>query len=639
MPKLYHAHTCKQKWGANYLYSVVQCCYAWFLEIMLYSAPMSELKTLNQIAHTLTRQPHMKEALQSALAQLIDAMGLETGWIFLIDSDAENSWWGRGYRLVAHCNLPPEMMLGNAVAWQGGCHCQTLCGQDKLKSAYNEVACSRLKKIEAKGLLVHASVPLHAPDRILGILNVAAPSWEAFTPSALELLTNVGYQMGTVIERAQLTEMLQEQRIEEQRALLEFSRQLLGRPNLDDLMQHLVGAVVSILQVDSCALLLPSRRDPKFLTFRAQIGWLSDPVKHRYRIPNDERTGSGRVMRTQRPELIYDAQQTNNLGTLRHDAEVWDWFRVEQFQSAAVVPLVVEGRSIGVLLIDTRSPRHFSENEIRFLQLMANQAAIALENVRLHETAVKRLQLEQELEVSQRIQKSMLPRQLPQVAGWEFAAMYQSARQVGGDFYDSFVLPTSDDHIGLVIADVSDKGVPAALFMALSRTMIRNTALRGHPPAKALQRANYYILEDSWSDMFLTAFYGVLNVANGRFTYAKAGHNLPLWWQAKSDTFEELDADGIVLGILNEIDLAEHEITVAPHDVLVLYTDGVTEALNEDDEEFGVERLKTAVHTAIHATPSASAENIIEEILTAVRAFAQDAPQTDDFTLLVVVRQ
>jgi sigma-B regulation protein RsbU (phosphoserine phosphatase) len=397
-------------------------------------------------------------------------------------------------------------------------------------------------------------------------------------------------------------------------------------------MAYLVEEVRRLLRVDACAVLLVRREDPGYLRFRAAAGWRSDPVANQYCVPADERSGSGRVMRTQRPLVLEDLRQP--------EPAPWttDWLTDEGFESAAIVPLIAEGRSIGALVIDMRQPRHFDDSEIRLLQLMANQAALAIEKARLHHEEIKRHRIEEELAVGRQIQLSMLPPGVPAVPGWEISAVYEPARQVGGDFYDFFELPGEPGRLGLVVADVSDKGVPAALFMALSRTIIRNNALRGRPPAETLIWANRFIQEDSQTDMFLTAFYAALNTNSGRLTFANAGHNRPLWWHAATGDFEELQAAGIVLGILDDVELEEGEVEVAPGDVLVFYTDGVTEAMTRSYEEFGVARLKTAVAGAVGAHLNLNAKIIVDAILDAVKSFTRDAPQSDDFTLFVVRR-
>jgi sigma-B regulation protein RsbU (phosphoserine phosphatase) len=230
----------------------------------------------------------------------------------------------------------------------------------------------------------------------------------------------------------------------------------------------------------------------------------------------------------------------------------------------------------------------------------------------------------------------MLPQACPTIPGWQFAAVYEAAQEVGGDFYDFFQLSTEPNQWGLVIADVSDKGIPAALFMALCRTTIRNSALRGWEPAQALVLANQFIQEDSWSDMFVSVFYGVL-VADGRFRYTNAGHNPPLWWH--EGQCQELTHHGIVLGVLPQIELPQHEVMISPGDVLLFYTDGVTEAMTADFEEFGEERLQTAVNKVLAVNRSATAQEILKAVRQAIRIFTGNAPQHDDFTLFVVKRE
>ena len=589
-----------------------------------------DLTTLNQIVETLNRAVDVRGALNSALARLVELMGLETGWIFLRDPAAVEGGGLRlgGYVRIAHYNLPPALVPDDAAAWQSGCKCQRLCDEGRLTEAYNEVRCSRLASAsgDRRGLAVHASVPLRSGDRILGILNVAGPDWVSFSPRVLALLTNVGNQMGIALERARLFDLLKEQRIHEQAALLDLSNQLLGRLDLDDVVQYVVEEARRLLQADAGALLLPGE-EPGCLAFRAASGWRSDPVAGHYQVSDDEHSGPGLVMRTQRPLTVEDVE--------RSDAETCraEWLRSEGFRGHAVVPLVVDSRSIGVLVIDTREPRLLDEDEVRLLRLMANQAAIAIEKARLHREEVARQRMEQELAVGRQIQLTLLPKNLPTVPGWELDAIYQPARQVGGDFYDFFALP--GQRLGLVIADVADKGVPAALMMAVSRTIVRATAASGRRPAAALKLANTLMFKDSWSDLFVTAFYALLEPQTGRLAYANAGHNRPLWVQPSTGQVHELAAHGIALGVLKAIKLEECEIGVAPGDTVVFYTDGVTEARNGKGELFWEERLRATLEA--HAEDSA--QKIQNAILAAVEEFTDGTPLADDLTLFVIKRE
>jgi sigma-B regulation protein RsbU (phosphoserine phosphatase) len=590
---------------------------------------IQRLRLLNRIAETLNQASDVRTALQSTLPLVVDLMGLETGWVFLIDPADNDLMWGQGFHLAAHFNLPPALDLDHLPVWHANCDCQGLCLKGKLNQAYNEVRCSRLAASEGdrRQLSVHASAPLNVGGRTLGILNVAAENWSEFSPQSLALLTNIASQIGTALERARLFDILRDQRVDEQAALLELSKQLLASRSLQELMAFIVEKVRSLIDADACSLILAGS-DTEWLEFRAASGWKRDPVAADRRVPDDKHSGPGRVMRTQEPLIVEDIQS--------HDPTPWTpkWLLNEGFRGHAVLPLVVDDHSIGTMAIDFREARVLSEDELRLVQLMANQAAIAIETARLSHEEFERQRLEEELSVGRQIQLSLLPRENPTLPGWDFAAINQVARQVGGDFYDFFKLPGESDRLGMVIADVSDKGVPAALFMALSRTMIRSTALSGRSPAQALTRANELILNDSRTDLFVSAFYAVLEAQSGRFSYACAGHNRPLCLRASQGKVETVKARGTILGAFEDITMEDREMRLHPEDVLLLYTDGATEALDHRGRFFGENRLRKVLRGQV----GADAETILHAVLEAIDTFTGAVPRTDDLTLIVARR-
>jgi sigma-B regulation protein RsbU (phosphoserine phosphatase) len=259
---------------------------------------------------------------------------------------------------------------------------------------------------------------------------------------------------------------------------------------------------------------------------------------------------------------------------------------------------------------------------------------MAIENARLHQRELAAEGLERELNLGREIQLSLLPDEAPQVPGWEFATYYEPAWEVGGDFYECQPAPGQDDEMDLVVADVAGKGVPAALFMALSQTILRSTTLNGRDLAAALRRANDLILHDNRADLFLTAFYARLNTRTGHLRYVNAGHNPPLWQQSASGQLDLLPGHGTALGVFDETWLEEYEIQMAPGDCLVLYTDGVTEAMNAARQQFEDERLQAVVA----ANAGASAQTVQDAIVQAVQEFRGDTAPSDDLTLCVVRR-
>jgi len=247
---------------------------------------------------------------------------------------------------------------------------------------------------------------------------------------------------------------------------------------------------------------------------------------------------------------------------------------------------------------------------------------------------VKRQRLEQELAIGQQIQLSLLPENCPSIPGWDFAAIYRAARQVGGDLYDFILDPDHPELLHLVIADVTGKGVPAALFMALCRTVIRTEARNGRSPAELLQRTNQFLISEQRSRTFLTAFFASLNTQTGELRYAIGGHDRPYWWQAANGRLQQLNGRGMLLGAFPTIHIEDHAITLAPGDSLVLYTDGITEARHNADL-FDEARLETIIAAKAHTAVA----QLAQEILQAVVQFSGDTPQSDDITLVVLKRQ
>jgi sigma-B regulation protein RsbU (phosphoserine phosphatase) len=257
---------------------------------------------------------------------------------------------------------------------------------------------------------------------------------------------------------------------------------------------------------------------------------------------------------------------------------------------------------------------------------------VAIENAQLQVQADEKERLEHELALARQIQSSLLPANCPHLPGYELAAEWRSARQVSGDFYDFFPLPGGK--WGFLIADVSDKGVPAALFMALSRSLIRSGIIGADAPAAGLKRANEWILKDTNSGQFVTVFYCVLDLASHQVTYVNCGHNPPLLISGGDGSARWIKAKGIALGIMESIDLEEHALSLAPGDTLLLYTDGVTEATNLEQEFFGEERLGQMAKTV----GQRSADEVVKQVAEAVTVFAGGAPQADDITLVALKR-
>ncbi|HNS51935.1 MAG TPA: GAF domain-containing protein [Anaerolineae bacterium] len=304
-----------------------------------------------------------------------------------------------------------------------------------------------------------------------------------------------------------------------------------------------------------------------------------------------------------------------------------------------LVPVTVRGEVAALMeMACSGAFRHVTDRRIAILAGIADQVGVAIETDRFMQEAAEQERMKQELEVAKRIQMSFLPEHCPDIPGWEIAAVWRSAREVAGDFYDFIPQPLEPGRepgrIGIAVADVADKGVPAALYMALSRTLLRTMAIAGRPPAATVATANDLILADARAELFVTLFYLVLDPASGEIAYVNAGHPPPILVRAKSGVSVELRTGGMAMGVLPNLEYEERTVCMEPGDALVLYTDGIIEAPGEGRALFGRVRLADAARAARHQP----AAQMGESIEAAVAQFTAGAPQTDDLTLVIVRR-
>src|ERR687891_1022233 len=298
------------------------------------------------------------------------------------------------------------------------------------------------------------------------------------------------------------------------------------------------------------------------------------------------------------------------------------------------VPLVSQGELIGVLNLGPRlSEQDYSSDDRKLLDSLAAQAAPALrvgQLVREQEAeAATRQRYEQELEVARLIQQNFLPKELPDLPGWQVAAYYRPAREVGGDFYD--VIPLPDGRVAFVVGDVTDKGVPAALVMSATRSVLRASATRLIEPGLVLERVNEHLCPDMPAKMFVTCLYGVLDPETGRLRFANAGHDLP--YVKTADGVVELRARGMPLGLMPGMSYEEKEAVLEPGDSVLLHSDGVVEAHDPEREMFGFPRLKETMAGV------AGGQELIDRVISELEAFTgPGAEQEDDITMVTLER-
>lgn len=295
-------------------------------------------------------------------------------------------------------------------------------------------------------------------------------------------------------------------------------------------------------------------------------------------------------------------------------------------------PLSMQDEVFGVLLAQEISYRTNRQRRYELIMGMAQQASLAIQNDRLQKEMIERQHLEREFQLARQIQQTFLPDQKPNIPGWDMDVYWETARQVGGDFYDYFLLP--DGRLAFVIADVSDKGLAASLYMTVTRTLLRAAALESDSPARTLEHVNELLLANSQNGLFVTTFYGILSLEEGLLTYAIAGHNPPIMLRQQNQEVIAFNRGGIALGALPNIHLTQNQIVLDPGDCLVLYTDGVTEAFNAQDQMFGEQRLMDTLKTTL----GQNAHDVINHLITKIADFRGNSPLSDDTTVLTICR-
>lgn len=481
---------------------------------------------------------------------------------------------------------------------------------------------SLLKAYQVGSLL---AMPLRTRGETYGamIVDYVDPATR-FSERKKAILTGVADQAAMAVANARLLDA-QHEEAWVTAALLQVAQALVSSADLGENLAKIVRLTPLLAGVDRCMIFMWDKGTQEFVPYTSH-GLSKELMTAFYNL---------RFKPGQMPLLDEVVRQQGRVSVEAAAGSPLIPERLQNFEikSVLAVPLVSKNELFGVLLVDcTECAGTFSPRRISIVEGIAHQAAIAIENARLYETVLQQERMSRELQLARDIQVSFLPESCPYLPGWEVAADWHAAREVGGDFYDFIAL--DDESIGFVIADVSDKGVPAALFMSLSRTLVRASALERRTPAETLKRVNELMLSDTRSNMFVTMFYCILNWRTGELAYASAGHNPPILWRRAESRTELLRAKGVVLGIVDKIELEDRRVELENGDVLVLYTDGVTEPVNDQEIEFGEERLAETVAKG-NKRPCAELVKMIHE---EVSAFVGAQPQFDDYTLVAVKR-
>ncbi|MHB8776163.1 MAG: GAF domain-containing protein [Anaerolineales bacterium] len=483
------------------------------------------------------------------------------------------------------------------------------------------------------------AAPLRVGDRQLGVLMLAHHTAGRYGHEAQAITTTFSSYAAVAIENARLYDSAQEQAYASA-ALLQVAQAVVSLNDLDEILGSITRIMPILVGIKRIALY---RWDSDRMSFTSSHEYGFSEKEETIMIEKEFHAGVFPLLDTVREKNLLITH------LLKPKAVPKSWLRIkpEGLNETDVinaerllmaVPLSIKNDLFGAMLIEeSENGRRFRSRRIEIINGIAQQAALAIQNDLLQQEMVVRERLETEVQLARQIQQTFIPQSLPVYPAWQLAARWRTARQVGGDFYDVIELPNKK--LGLFIADVADKGMPAALFMALTRTLVHAAVIETDSPAQALRRVNDLLLPDTQQGMFVTAVYGVLDLEHGKFTYVNAGHNPPFWVRENGDpstssgqSIEKLTRTAIALGVVEQPAMQERTIPLAQGDMLFLYTDGLTEAFSFDGELFGDSRLMDALKSARTLT----ADEIIIAVENRLNEFVGSVPLGDDLTMLVI---
>jgi serine phosphatase RsbU (regulator of sigma subunit)/putative methionine-R-sulfoxide reductase with GAF domain len=477
------------------------------------------------------------------------------------------------------------------------------------------------------------AAPLRVGDHSLGVLTLSHHTSGRYGHEAQAITSTLASYASVAIENARLYDAAQEQAYASA-ALLQVAQAVVSLNDLDEILGSIIRIMPILVGIQRVALY---RWDALRETFCASQEYGFSEDEESALTEKEFKAGCFPLLDMTRDEnrtVIHEV--TPDMGPASwlqiHPESSIEADVINSAQLLIAVPLSIKHDTFGVMLIqETENGRRFRARRIEIINGIAQQAALAIQNDLLQQEMVVRERLETEVQLARQIQQTFIPQSLPELLGWQLAARWRTARQVGGDFYDVIELP--NHRLGIFIADVSDKGMPAALFMALTRTLIRAAVVERDSPAEVMRRVNDQLLPDTQQGMFVTAVYGALDTESGNFTYVNAGHNPPFW--VKSDgQIEKLTRTAVALGVMQQPNMKEVTVSLGEGDTLLLYTDGLTEAFSPLGELFGDDRLMNALKFIQPCT----ADEILMRVEDRLNEFIESIPLGDDLTMLAVRR-
>ncbi len=529
--------------------------------------------------------------------------------ISLFDSDREE--------LVYAAPDPPngrqplKLRLGEGIAGKVGKKQSSLIlndlkGHVVSKSVYGAMGFSARRVIAS---------PLIRRGNLFGVLELLfGTNSEPLKDEDLAYLAVFSFQVAMGLNYFKLSEQAERFSLEEEK-LAEVIQQISASLDLDELLNLIIDALRALVPCDAAGIFLVDR----------QTQVIQRMVVYGYGSELDET-----ILLNIGRSAAQLMRETKNAVVLRDLAQYPAYQNLDNTtNSVMIAPIVVNNRRIGVFTLDSKEPDAYTLHDLALFQRFAHQAALSIEKAQLHRALVEKNKLERELSIAREIQRSFLPRTEPSIAGIEVSGLNLPSQLVSGDYYD--FIRIVEGQWGVVIGDVSGKGIPASLIMASFRASLLAEIRNNYAISTIMAKVNRLLWESTDSNQFVTAFYGVLDEQKRILTYCNAGHNPVLLVRADGN-WEKLETGGLILGAFENSTYQESLLGLTSGDILLLYTDGVSEIYSDTGEEFGIERLVALVQN--HR--SLRAKELTVMLQEQVLDFAADRMIQDDFTLVVV---
>jgi sigma-B regulation protein RsbU (phosphoserine phosphatase) len=411
-----------------------------------------------------------------------------------------------------------------------------------------------------------------------------------------------------------------EQKVKRLSTLIEVNALISSSLNLDQILENVMLISKKVMNADASSLMLIDEKTNE-LVYEVALGKVGEKLKQEFRLKMGQGI-AGTVAQEGKPLLLEDAYTHPKFYRAHDDATGY------RTKSMITVPLKVGDRITGVAQVINRLDNNpFDSDDLDLFIALCSLAAIAIENAKMHKSLMEKQRFVRDMEFARTVQESFLPQKAPEISSYKFSAHYTPAQEVGGDFYDFIYFDR--ERTGVVIGDVSGKGVPAALYMAKLGSDLRTLAFTEKDPASTLGKLNSLLAERSRRGMFATLLYLELESGNRRLTISNAGHLPPLIKKSDNTIIKLATAGGSPLGILPGMAFGQETATLEPGDTVVMYTDGIIEAMNAKEELYGYERFEALVRKS-----ASDPDSLKSAIIDDVNRFTGLSPQHDDMTLV-----